>query len=179
VVLALKTVEWTQVVATAFAAIAALASGAAVWQSRRALQDTLLPRLVGVWKDPAASGGRVRLEIANTGSGFAHAASFYVVSGSQYARGRITETGLMLPQEVVHIDAQLPAIGTQTIIGVLFCEDLHGRWHVWSWAGKHRRPRTRLGWHVKSLDWERALHTHFPNENDVGRAKIGFAREKR
>lgn len=179
VIVALKTVEWAQVGATAFAAVAAIASWVAVRQSRRAFEDTLLPRLVGVWKEPAASGGRVQLEIANTGNGFAYAASFYVISGSQYVRGRITETGLMLPQEVVHIGAQLPVIDTQTIIGVLFCEDLHGHWHVWSWAGKHRRPRIRLGWHVKSLDWERAIHTHFPNETNVGRAKIGFTREQR
>jgi len=138
-IMALKTVEWAQVAGPVFAAVAALASWAAVRQSRRALDIAQLPQLNGYWL--AQDDGSVVLKIDNTGSGNARLPSFSVVSAGTRAAGTVQT---LSPGAHVRLATELPAQARDTAVtGVLFCLDWAGRWHVWSWDGRHEQARRR------------------------------------
>lgn len=173
-ILALKTVEWTQMAAAVGAAFAATASWMAVRQSRRAFEASQMPQMDGQWLP--REDGAATLQIYNTGRGFAREPHFYVVSGGAQAGGRALTTGPLRPGMSVSLRAELPpqAAGT-AVVGVLFCLDWAGRWHVWSWDGRRARPHNWRGRSPRLLDPREALRLLYPREAQVERASAPWS----
>lgn len=161
VVIFAKTADVVQVAAPVLAAVAASASWAAVWQSRKAFKTSLLPQLDGYWDND--SDASVRLEIHNTGGGVARDPYFYVIGEDRVAEGRIVKTGPLRPGQKQRLSTDLPRLDAGSeIVGVLCCLDWAGRWHVWSWDGRHKRLRDRLRRSPHELDVTKALRLMHP-----------------
>lgn len=136
---ALTAVQWAQVAGPVFAFFAACGALGAVLQARRSFATTRLPQLNGYWIN--RNDGKVMLKIDNTGGGYGRVPSFCVVTGDHRVRGSIAT---LSPGEQIRLIAELPhqEPGT-TVTGVLVCLDSDGRWHVWSWDGRHRAQSWR------------------------------------
>lgn len=159
---ALKTSEVVQMIAAGLAAIAACASWASVWQSRRAFKIGLLPQLEGYWDNDVERG--VLVAIHNTGGGIARDPILYIVTDGRGFKGRVVKTGPLLPgqgQRIVLAGASRPQSADE-IAGVICCSDWERKWHVWAWDGRHALMRDRLRRSPERLDPTQALRLMYP-----------------
>lgn len=171
-VMALKTTEWAQVAAPVFAAFAAGASWAAVRQSHKAFATSQLPQLIGDWDNDAEDAPS--LVIHNTGGGVAYDPYFYVLDGDSKVDGRIVKTGPLLAGRGATVFtrfAKRPPGSSDPILGVLFCRDWQGHWHVWSWDGRHKLLRHASPTILRAD----ALHALYPETKDRAFTTVGWA----
>jgi hypothetical protein len=142
-----------------FAAVAAGASWASVWQTRRNWRDQQTPQITPSWTEP---NNRVTLSFTNTGGGFATQTNFIVVSGRECCTGVVPPVTLG-PGIRVTLDTDITPLGAlHEVTGAVFCLDRLGTWHAWSWAGDHERPRKDRR-PAKSLSPEDALQLFHPD----------------
>lgn len=138
IVVAVSFPTWLQVATTGAAAVAAVASCVAVFQSRRALKDARLPLLHADASVIGSLGGQpgpttMAITIINGGGGLAKGVTFVLVAGEHYGTGRI---GFLLPGQEAHFGIQIP--GAKDARGVVFCRDQDERSYGWNLAGKKR-----------------------------------------
>lgn len=157
---ALSLPQTLRVLATGLAAVAAVASWAAVRQSRQAFKSERMPLLEASWVEEDRE---VVLEIHNTGAGFARMPFFYVIGGSCEVHGYLTDGRPMPPGEGLRIRTELPRRedGEQPT-GVVLCIDVSGTWQVWSCDGRHRELRNRLRRTPRRIRPEQALELMHP-----------------
>jgi hypothetical protein len=134
--------QWAAVASAAFAAVAALASWAAVWQAREISLSTQLPKLHIVVSENIDT-GEIRVHIANDIGGLARDVAFAVVAGGQSCFGSLPPTAMLQPGDSATLVTPLRT-SSREIPAIVSCRDSLGRLHVWAVDGKHRVwPRRR------------------------------------
>jgi hypothetical protein len=130
---------WQQiaiVAAPAFAAIAALASWASIFQTRRLAREESSPQLQ--IQKVAASDGTIGVVITNAGGGAARGAGFYLSSPPYYA-GSALGHGFIFPGETREVWTQIAVTDPPTQIDVLaLCRDRRSFVHYWTADERHR-----------------------------------------
>ncbi len=153
-------VLWAPTATAALAVVAAGASWASVWQSRRIWQASLLPNLqVVVVFDVLSAPGNVWLRIENMGGGTAKRVGFQCTIRGALAAGH-AGCGFLRPGEGLRVYLNFHAGGLEEneVAAMVVCSDVEETLHAWSHKGEHRaygrslyrriqrRPRRRVGY---------------------------------
>jgi hypothetical protein len=139
-----QSVEWPTIAAAGFAAVAAVASWASVFQNRR---ERLAAGTPEVHLEPQRELGtdQIMLHIASNG-GLAKRVRFIVVAGSNAVFGYPAPIPTFRAAESRVIETALEAPEDTKLKGFIACYDATGaRYYVWPMEGKPRVYRMR-GW---------------------------------
>jgi hypothetical protein len=139
-VVAIAAAQWTAIVAAGFAAIAAGASWASVWQSRRERIDARTPDM-HVEVQHAQDTDAVLVFIASNG-GPAKGVYFLVVAGNMAILGHPEPSTLFRPGESRILQTTLQR-SAEPPVGFIACHDLAER-HLYVWAATGERRVYRI-----------------------------------
>lgn len=140
----LHTAEWAAVVSAGFAAFAACASWASVWQNRR---DRIVARTpdLHIEVQQALGSGIIRLHISNHG-GPAKKVKFLVIEGEDFAYGHPAPTATFQSGESRLIETGLRASGQKTAKGFVgYCDMSGERYYACTVTGGKMSFRLK-GW---------------------------------
>jgi hypothetical protein len=136
---------WQEVVLVAgpaIAALAALASWASVWQSRKLARESSAPLLMAQ-KIVNASDNTIGAVVTNAGGGAARGAGIYISYPPYVVQGALGH-GFLYPGEKRQVLTNIPAgDGVETDI-LLLCRDKNSFGHFWSANEDHRVYKTRF-----------------------------------
>jgi len=136
--------EWPTIVATGFAAVAACASWASVWQTRRERLAAARPEL-HLEVQQGLGTGVITLHITNNG-GTARKVRFCVIEGDQLIYGHPSPTAVFRPGESRLITTNAKASGEKTAKGFVSGVDMAGRRLYLSTVTSGRRVYHLKGW---------------------------------
>jgi len=140
----LHTAEWAAVGSAGFAAIAACASWASVWQNRRDRIAARTPDL-HIEVQRMLGSGIIRLHVSNHG-GAAKKVRFLVIEGGDVAYGHPAPTATFQSGESRLIETGLSASGQKTVRGfVAYCDMSGQRYYACTVSGGKMSFRLK-GW---------------------------------
>lgn len=140
-----------QLIGTGLALLAAGASWASVYQTRRAAKRAALPLLHGEGRQVpyTVPTSRLQLAVHNSGRGIGKAPMAIVVRNGEYAAGTLTD-GFIEPDETVRVLCNLEwSVDSEPprIEGVLVCRDVDQSSWVWHLrTGRRKRLRRNSRW---------------------------------
>ncbi len=135
--------EWAAVGSAAFAAFAACASWASVWQNRRERLAAQRPELV-IEVSVRVPSNKIMAQIHNNG-GTARSVRFCVVEGAFVAYGTPLPTGIFQSGESRTIETNLPPTEGRAAKAWVSAVDLDAR-YVYVTASNGQQKRYRLRW---------------------------------
>ena len=150
--------EWALVVTAGLTALAACAAWAAVWQSRNAERQRLLPslQLGGLAHDRATH--ELTLIITNLGAGAAKHVQVVYVQGIEKFQGVVHDDkgNHLRPGEAFRLTATLQGVGALPEM-IFLCRDVEERDHVWSRDARHKvhKRSKRFGLHWYNRETQR------------------------
>jgi hypothetical protein len=158
--------EWPTIVAAAFAAVAACASWASVWQGRRERLAAATPEL-HLEVQQGLGTGNITLHITNNG-GTAKKVRFCVIEGDQWIYGHPSPTGVFRPGESRLITTSARASGQKTAKGFVSGVDMGGRrLYLCTVTGGRRVYRTK-GWRpARTLSDQTIIDELYPGAFDL------------
>ncbi|HEV2923068.1 MAG TPA: hypothetical protein VGW98_03480 [Solirubrobacteraceae bacterium] len=165
----MKTTDWATVGTAAFAAVAAGASWASVWQNRR---ERIAARTPAMALEPqyVEADDEVRLYIFSNG-GPAREVHFLLVSGAEVVAGIPRPTSLFRSGESRCLKTRLskPETGTPPP-SFIACYDISGK-HFYAWSGSgEERVYTQHRWQREPDVSDEALMKAFYPEVDYSKA---------
>lgn len=132
-----STAEWTSVLATAFAALAALAALGATWLQLVVMRRARVPHLQGAVR--GYPDGTADLAVANAGPGLGVQVGYLLVDGD-YLKTGLVEGGFLQAGEEKAVPIQWTS---KSVPLVWACRDIDNNLHVWSHHGGYLRVRRR------------------------------------
>jgi hypothetical protein len=127
--------EVALVAGPAIAAIAAIASWASVWQSRKLARESSTPHLQAQ-KIVNAADDTIGAVVTNAGGGAARGAGIYLSHPPFYVQGPIGH-GFLFPGETRYVHTPIPVSDVETDVLVL-CRDKSSVPHFWNASEEHR-----------------------------------------
>lgn len=136
--------EWPTIFAAGFAAVAACASWASVWQNRRERLAAARPEL-HLEVQQSLGTGAITLHITNNG-GAAKKVRFCVIEGDQFIYGHPFPTAVFRPGESRLLTTEANASGEKTAKGFVSGVDMAGRRLYLSAVAGGQRVYRLTGW---------------------------------
>lgn len=144
--------EWGPLIASGFAAAAAIASWVSATHARRTWRDSRRPQLTG--RIHAIAGQPLLLRVRNIGGGPAKSISFMVVLGGERVMGHLPPDGFLSPGQVSSIEMNLvPDADPEPARYVLMCLDRENNIYGWSREDRELARKRRRWSKVRTVGW--------------------------
>jgi hypothetical protein len=158
--------EWAAVGSAIAAALAATASWAAVWQTRKFWSVEHAPdlQLIALVEHDSR---QIILQVHSAGGGFARDVVVLLVEGDQYVVAYGSPNGVLLPGRGVQMETPLlkePPLSAP-LVGVVIGADISGTTHAWAASGAVHRRWTRDDLRKKAMSNIDIFHAVVPGVN--------------
>ncbi|MBS1894713.1 MAG: hypothetical protein JST59_25715 [Actinobacteria bacterium] len=162
--------SWLQFASTLVAAAAAVASWAAVLQTRRLVRDSRLPVLhieVGRTEGTGAVDGTAAVTVLNAGNALATRVGFFVITPDALVQASL---GFLRPDEIASFATDLQI--DESFQALAYGRSQDGEEYAWDYSGDRRRVRSK----GPLPTWEEILDSFYPGVDFSGRQQATVLR---